>query len=1001
MSAKPTLWERWLYKSSMDYTSLGCCTLAFVLYLNTLNAGFVYDDRRAILANTDVSGHTPWQSIFQHDYWGTPLTDAGSHGSYRPLCVLSFRFNFLLGGYTPWGFHLINNLMHCLATGLVVKLARYFLNSVWGVLATGAIFAAHPIHTEAVAGIVGRADLAACIFYLLTYLMYMRHIVWRERGEVRQWWALILTLILSLVALLFKETAITALLVCAIFDGLRGLCGFRDKHRMRTLCILAVSLMCIVYWRLLVLPRPQTAFSTADNPIAKMPSMWTRFLTFLYLPVFNFSLLLSPRVLSFDWGMDAIPRITSIRDERNLLSFAFYSTLAALAFKCFKYLWRRRAERIAKEQRHAQQQQQQLRKSRSKKKYRIPDITAAALESNSTYSLLDATTLSRAPYSAAASTTTTTMQSLLQPEALPNSAHLSCHCHDCKQELSSAHHTATCRALNNNNNNNVHWLNANAFSDCCCHQLFQSSSGAPHLLAVALRKALMAVVPRSSRSSSRCSSSTTASNNSSGSNSSSSSNCSSASATQAADEQRARLTASPTALTPRAAQHTNNACILLMALSFLTLPFIPATNLFFYVGFVVAERLLYLPSVGYCLLAGYGVGKLMERVRSPAARKRKVALILGLSLLLSVLGARTVQRNYDWYDEESLFRSAVQVNPPKALGNLGSVLSSQGRYEEAQEALIEAIKHRPNMADVHFNLGILYQNQQNHKAAVECFRKAIQFRPNLAVAFLNLGASLIALGRCREAAQILKDGTQLHGTGVRDRAAHDNARISSYLQLGALYAEQGKLQRALAVYREALHALPSTYYQRDVLYNRIGDVFGRLQQWNEAERYHYAALQLQPNQVAAHLSYGITLARNSSRAAEAEVWFKRALRLAPQQSSAHHYYAEFLTSQSRSEEAIFYRIRAAELAPDDYALVVAAATALRLSERKAEAESWYRKAVAMRPNDAHAHTNLGAILHLLGRTKHAAHSYQEALRLQPGDPTTLGNLAKLGVIEPK
>ncbi|XP_053958768.1 protein O-mannosyl-transferase TMTC2 [Anastrepha ludens] len=975
----------------MDYTSLGCCTLAFVLYLNTLNAGFVYDDRRAIITNTDVSGHTPWQSVFQHDYWGTPLTDSGSHGSYRPLCVLSFRFNFLLGGYTPWGFHLINNLMHCLATGLVVKLARYFLTSVWGVLATGALFAAHPIHTEAVAGIVGRADLAACIFYLLSYLMYMRHIVWRERGEMRQWIALILTVTLSLVALLFKETAITALLVCAVFDGIRGVCGFQDKHRVRTLCILAASLACIIYWRLVVLPRPQTAFSAADNPIAKMPSMWARFLTFIYLPVFNFSLLLSPQVLSFDWGMDAIPRVTSLRDERNLLSLGFYGTLIIIVLKNIRYLWRRRAERLAKKQRHANQQQYHLRKSRSKKKYRVP-IPTDAIESNSTYKLLDATSLSCAPYA----TDSTTTISLLQPEP-----HLRCACHDCKQELSSAHHTASCCALNNNNNN-LPWLNPNVFSDCCCHQLFQSSSGAPHLLALALRKALTAVVPRSSRSSSCCSSSTTASNNSSGSNTSSSSTCSSASNKKTGNNHRlGHASASPLPWTRRAVQHTNNACILLMALSFLTLPFLPATNLFFYVGFVVAERVLYLPSVGYCLLAGYGIGKLMERLRSPVARKRKVALIFGLSLLLSGLGARTVQRNFDWYDEESLFRSAVEVNPPKALGNLGSVLSSQGRYEEAQEVLVEAIKYRPNMADVHFNLGILHQNQQNYKAAVECFRKAIQFRPNLAVAFLNLGASLIALGKCREAAQILKEGTQLNGAGVRDRTAHDNARISAYLQLGALYAEQGKLQRALAVYREALHALPSTYYQRDVLYNRIGDVFGRLQQWNEAERYHYAALQLQPNQVAAHLSYGITLARNTSRAAEAEVWFKRALQLAPQQSSAHHYYAEFLTSQSRSEEALHYRVRAAELAPDDYALVVAAATALRLSERKLEAESWYRKAVAMRPNDAHAHTNLGAILHLLGRTSHAASSYQEALRLQPGDPTTLGNLAKLGVMEPK
>lgn len=132
------------------------------------------------------------------------------------------------------------------------------------------------------------------------------------------------------------------------------------------------------------------------------------------------------------------------------------------------------------------------------------------------------------------------------------------------------------------------------------------------------------------------------------------------------------------------------------------------------------------------------------------------------------------------------------------------------------------------------------------------------------MAYLNLGISLIALGKCQEAAQILQEGSKVDGTGVRDRVAHENARISSYLQLGALYVEQGKLQRALAVYREALHELPNHYYKRDVLYHRIGDIFGRLQQWDEAERHHRAALELQPNQVAAHLSYGVTLARNVS-----------------------------------------------------------------------------------------------------------------------------------------
>lgn len=74
-----------------------------------------------------------------------------------------------------------------------------------------------------------------------------------------------------------------------------------------------------------------------------------------------------------------------------------------------------------------------------------------------------------------------------------------------------------------------------------------------------------------------------------------------------------------------------------------------------------------------------------------------------------------------------------------------------------------------------------------------------------------MGTSLIALGRCHEAATILRDGSKLDGVGLRDRTAHDNARISMLLQLGSLYAEQGKLQRALAIYRETLHSLPKNY----------------------------------------------------------------------------------------------------------------------------------------------------------------------------------------------
>nr|CAI5826914.1 unnamed protein product [Callosobruchus analis] len=67
-------------------------------------------DSRAILSNPDLLPDTPWSWLLEHDFWGTPLNDSGSHGSYRPLCVLTFRLNHWIGGFRPWGYHLVKGL---------------------------------------------------------------------------------------------------------------------------------------------------------------------------------------------------------------------------------------------------------------------------------------------------------------------------------------------------------------------------------------------------------------------------------------------------------------------------------------------------------------------------------------------------------------------------------------------------------------------------------------------------------------------------------------------------------------------------------------------------------------------------------------------------------------------------------------------------------------------------------------------------------------------------
>lgn len=116
----------------------------------------------------------------------------------------------------------------------------------------------------------------------------------------------------------------------------------------------------------------------------------------------------------------------------------------------------------------------------------------------------------------------------------------------------------------------------------------------------------------------------------------------------------------------------------LQGTSLMVLPFIPASNLFFPVGFVVAERVLYMPSMGFCMLVGYGFHVLAEK------RGKQLAYLF-LSLLLISHGCKTYLRNWDWENEYSIFMSGLQVNQrnAKLFNNVGHALESQGNFQEA------------------------------------------------------------------------------------------------------------------------------------------------------------------------------------------------------------------------------------------------------------------------------------------------------------------------------
>ncbi len=142
--------------------TLAVSAASALLYANSVCCGFAFDDVAAVLDNRDLRPGAPLARIFSDDFWGTPMDREGSHKSYRPLTVLTFRLQrAAAGGADPAHFHAANAAMHAAAAALFHRLCLALLamlapataapaappglrSSV--ALVAGLLFAAHPVH---------------------------------------------------------------------------------------------------------------------------------------------------------------------------------------------------------------------------------------------------------------------------------------------------------------------------------------------------------------------------------------------------------------------------------------------------------------------------------------------------------------------------------------------------------------------------------------------------------------------------------------------------------------------------------------------------------------------------------------------------------------------------------------------------------------------------------------------------------------------------------------
>ena len=188
--------------------------MAFALYANTLVNGFVYDDAVGILSNPYIQNFHHLGRIFTSTVFSFQGDD-GISNYYRPLLNFVYLLCHSVFADLPFGYHLVNVLLHVLVVALVFAVAvQLFRDPALGLIAA-AIFALHPVHTEAVAWIACIADLELAAFYLLSFLFFLR--LGEATGKRAVW--LYLGMLASFVlALLSKEPAITLPATAAIYE---------------------------------------------------------------------------------------------------------------------------------------------------------------------------------------------------------------------------------------------------------------------------------------------------------------------------------------------------------------------------------------------------------------------------------------------------------------------------------------------------------------------------------------------------------------------------------------------------------------------------------------------------------------------------------------------------------------------------------------------------------------------------------------------------------------
>ena len=267
-----------------------------------------------------------------------------------------------------------------------------------------------------------------------------------------------------------------------------------------------------------------------------------------------------------------------------------------------------------------------------------------------------------------------------------------------------------------------------------------------------------------------------------------------------------------------------------VALALTIAPLVPVLNLkVFHYEYVIQDRYLYLPSIGFCSLV------VLLIVRVTRGNQKLTMAIAGVIIL--AFGVSTVLQNRVWHDARALWQ--------------------------------RAIFYAPNSWSTHYNLGLAYLNSKQNDLALAQLEEAIRLNPNEATIYNNLALAQAALGDLNSAIANSKQALALDPTTIE---AHNN--------LGAFLYEQGAYSAARNEFALVLKRDPESVSA----HFNLGRTFAAMGDNAQAIREFESLLAATPNDIAARYQLSLSYAAVNQKD-KAMDHFNRAARMDP--DSAH------------------------------------------------------------------------------------------------------------------